>query len=276
MSLSAGLDRAGTIRRSFSRFTGQNRRESMPVQNHSRRPSYHEIVVLGYGNGTNVVHISANNASDNDHGDAVPHRPAELAAPASRSVSTSSSSSTGSAASASSSLVAESPRTDYSSSTWAGSRRGSLADQADGAAEKEDEACYHTLPRRTFSPSSIEALLAMPGSKDDTALTPPPPALPRRSSKRLSNIIPSGGGGRASLFTPPPLRIRKERMVASLPENPDEWTEVQVVLDAECERLARRRCSDGLAAAAADDIMPAWEQFADLGGLCPALPIGRR
>lgn len=262
-SLRRTLSKNGTLRRSLSflRSAGSETIRGRPT----RQTSYHEIVVHGYGNGTNHVHLDAEAGGKAD----APTTPANRTA--SQSPSPSSSSDSDSASTQDESPPAESPRTDYSGSTIAADgQRSSLATAnitAPGPAAAV-ELKADRIPKRTSSLCSYRTASSI-YSTDDIVLLPTlstgrpdRPPLPRKNSARRSVLD-------GDVFTPPPaaaaleplpLRIRKNMVLGTMnmPGNPYEWHECDDEAEGQREEIAIDK-----------DILPAWEQFADLGGHTP-------
>ena len=222
----------GSLRRSLSVFrNSRSIPESEPTPGSlSRKSSFHEIVVHGYGNGTNDVRINEGALEVQDGGVLVKN--AQLddgGALANRSHSTASTASTSSTSSDSSSAA----QSVASSTSTAPSVHSVSSGAAKAARLPEKEA--ERLPfrgRLPFRPEIPERHASIKGAQsvassvysihtatDDEAdgreKDPAPPAVPRRSSLRQQRTA----------MAPGPLRIRKGR--ASLPEDPDPWVPVQ-------------------------------------------------
>jgi hypothetical protein len=240
-SLRKNFSATGTIRRSLSLFRHTGPATPPPSQPRSRRPSYHEIVVHGYGNGTNMVNV----AMEDHEAD----RMLPPAMPASRSPSTSSDSSTGSSAksrgsnSDSSGSLPESPRTDYSASPAPEEKK------APSVPPRGRPLSRQYLPlRRSFSETAVETRSSSIYSQSDVDM---PPAVPARSQARNSIYIEQDA---LSCLQPSPLRLRKKPSVL----DEDTWSGTQGEI--------ARRSSIKRTNMAANDIQPAWEQYWDLGG----------
>jgi len=240
LSLTRNLTQGGgAIRRSLSLFKS-NPPPDPPQPVRSRRPSYHEIVVHGYGNGTNSVSVSIDGF--------------EIDNLLPRSPSSSSTSSTGSsterseAKSDSSASAPESPGTEDSLGTA-------------GCGPEQDT----NDPPRGRQPVRFDAV----ASRKESGLPAPAadgvystdgldlsPAVPLRSNARKYHSL--YGAGQLSALRPSPLRILKEASVGELPDDPDAWHRVG--------DTAQQNCEKDMTQANVDDIQPEWEQFADLGG----------
>lgn len=224
--------------------------------------AYHEIVVRGYGNGTNEVHV-------------------ENAAPvllASRSPSTSSNSSAGSSGVASSSSSSDvRPRSEES---WS-SGRTSIADAPpleeeeeegedtpveDGARRPSVASSHHTTSSSVYSTHHSHthtASSSVYSTTHDEVVCPP---LPRRNSKRKSLVIMFDEQQQHGA-QPAPLRVRKG---LKLPHNPDLWTAIEDEVNERCEAVPAGRLVrlDSVG----DGEVPEWDSFADVGGL-RAVPV---
>jgi hypothetical protein len=148
-SLAKALSRTGSLRKTLGSLRGEARRAPAIVPGPARNAAYHEIVVHGYGNGTNEVHVEAEVSGS--------------ASLANRSASTASNSSSESSGNAS-----DTPRSDAS---W-GSSHTSMSDRADKASEAS---------RRPSVASNSSSVYSTP---DDMC-----PPLPRRSSARKSLVM---------------------------------------------------------------------------------------
>lgn len=251
-SLSRSFAMNSSFRRSLSLLRGQPARESIVLQPPSKRSSYHEIVVHGYGNGTNDVNMTPSKIGS------VQEEPTSPMSIATRSASTSSNASSVSKSDASeadtsiSSLDAATPHTEYSSGSGCSSRRSSL----NSAGEETEQALAQDLPSPSPDGGAPHKALRAVYSNDDMLMVTPP--VPRRSSKRFSVCSAQ------KLFDdldcqPSPLRIRKKPSIYMVAEDSNEWDKIAEDLEADYKQLANSM----------DDIKPEWEQFADLGGLQP-------
>ena len=251
-SLSRSFTKNSSFRRSLSLLRGAPARESLVLQPQPKRATYHEIVVHGYGNGTNDVNMTPTKIGS------VQEEPASPMSIATRSASTSSNASSVSKSDSSeadtsiSSMDAATPHTEYSSSGCS-SRRSSLNSPGEetGSTEKEQS---QDLPSPDEAPQQ-KALRTMYSNDDMLMVTPP---LPRRSSKRFSVCTTQNLYDDLDM-QPSPLRIRKKPSIYKLAEDPNEWDKSAEDLEADYKELANSM----------DDIKPEWEQFADLGGLQP-------
>ncbi|CAN8097559.1 unnamed protein product [Discula destructiva] len=297
-SRSQSSTRNMSLRRSLSIFR-HSAQKSAPASSNSSPPSrngrkslYHEIIVHGYGNGTNsVVDVSAENPTTRS---SPPLTVKTTGLTASRSASTSSNSSfSSSAVSASSSTAAPSllsttpttlgePHTPTTSSRqtsdiWKSTNTlvpldAEAIEKVDG--EKPATAVVCTLPRQ----KSIRIRY----SNDDMLHDAAPPPLPRRSSKRYmrggASVTTKPAAGSVASTAPPNKRWSMLDVSASLREN-DSESESEDELQPVPLRI--RKASDADAdvfresdewerrVQTANDVSPpcAWEQYADLGGL---------
>src|SRR3569833_2948978 len=159
-SLSRNTSKSGTFRRPLRLFRSSQASDApAAAAARPRRPSYHEIVVRGYGNGTNNVNMPP--------GDVDTHQLQVLpttATTASRSSSTASNSSTGSANTAESKAAStpdapDSPATDYSPS-----RPQSAVGDEEKAPPSRDSPSARPAKEATAT-SSIEAPQALPRTR---------------------------------------------------------------------------------------------------------------
>lgn len=306
-----------SLRRSMSRLrnSGHQHRAAMKEEaraifSHKRpqspcKPVYHEIIVTGYGNGTNCTvdsDKSAERLNVSQDMKETPKSPLCLTvpttSPASRSVSTSSSSSYGSVATSPS----DSGKSDYTSpTTVGGSPRSSRHSSAkwDNANMRESlattgcseipvasapQTCDNLIfpIRRRSTDKSARNIFAsddMLASESNAEA----PSLPRRSSKRFSTI--AAASKRWTLIdVVAPLRQRDDD------SDSDSDTEVSRRRTVKARRrktLASidlgNQPGDSLDMSdhewettvhSAMDVSPpwSWEQYTDLGGLQPASP----
>ncbi|KAH8909426.1 hypothetical protein BR93DRAFT_391973 [Coniochaeta sp. PMI_546] len=237
-SLSKVVSQTGSLRKSLGPLRGESRAAPGTDPASSRRSiMYHEIVVHGYGNGTNKVHVE--NAAP------VPGATPEYLA--NRSLSTSSNSSAGSSATAS-------DASPCSEESWSSCHTSILQPPLEGpdtmlnAARRTSIASNHTTTSSVYS------------TPDEAC-----PPLPRRNSKRKSLMVLFDEHG-MSAAQPAPLQIRKG---LKLPDDPDEWRAIEEEVDERCEAVPAGRLvlSDSIG----DGVIPEWDSFADVGGLT-ALP----
>ncbi|KAI1143945.1 hypothetical protein F5Y05DRAFT_11630 [Hypoxylon sp. FL0543] len=237
-SLTSNLSRSLSTRRSATKLTKPQpgRRISQPVT----RAQYHEIVVQGYGNGTNDAETSLANIPQPRSRPAIEEEP----------VSTSSS--------------------RYSSSSdQRKSEESSVGKTSDTSVyESLAEACLCThrhnssdYKRKGKGCSSQESTPRRPGStctgirrklKEDAPLE-----ISRRLTKQRSRTVDSDSG---KSMEPAPLNIRKVSSVAShiempAPKAPTSWDYVKAVMEVKASSWM------------ANDVHPEWEQYNDLGGL---------
>ncbi|KAJ2901425.1 uncharacterized protein MKZ38_001855 [Zalerion maritima] len=292
-SLTRSKAASSTIRHSLSIFSKHprngspppsNRKSAVPVEPHHRRtPTYHEIVVHGYGNGTQNVTMAT------EYVTTPLHEPTSSpgATAANRSLSNASKSSDGSADSAATVATAATSATASTASSSAPSelRKPPLnspkANKPPSRISTLTSKFQHfqprgrpehllpgsiTIPARTSSASSSRSAThhqsSSPGPIDSTTWSSsesPDSDSPRSSQSRFRNTI----GGLEDLRSgskilknlhPSPLRVQRDYSNLRIGAGPDEWEEVQHEMKLRIEK------EDG-------DVKPMWEQFADLGGL---------
>jgi hypothetical protein len=181
----------------------------------SGNSTYHEIVVHGYGNGTNDVDVQTETAE----GDFL--RPGALA---SRSPSTASNSSDDSSADASDASDA-SPRSEES---WDSGHTSIATTPRDGP-----EKSWPDLARRASVKSTSSSVYS---TRDDEEVLQCPPPVPRRNSKRASVVILLNEEGNA--HTPAPLQIKKASPVH---DDHELWRAIQDEVNERCEAVPAGR-----------------------------------
>ncbi|KAH8898178.1 hypothetical protein GQ53DRAFT_678225 [Thozetella sp. PMI_491] len=259
----------GSLRRSLSAFRNSYTSTDSPpeVPKPVRRLSYHEIVVEGYGNGTNEVQLDGEQGGIS-RSFTVPDlntlslRPEDLAPLASRSHSTSSNSSASTATSTNSSDISKMTASTTSSIPLDGDSCCSppcgcpdtlaIANSYDEDVVGDPVAI---LPRRgsTFmAHTAASSVYSVQINMEDEPESERPPALPRRNSKRQS---------RAPVEIPSPLRIRKRaggllRQPSATPEND------QTTADLYGKELVVASTKEYI-----QDVQDVWDQFINIGGL---------
>ncbi|KAB5569973.1 hypothetical protein GE09DRAFT_692196 [Coniochaeta sp. 2T2.1] len=232
-SLSKALSRTGSLRRSLGSLRGESRRAPAIEPSGPRRSvAYHEIVVHGYGNGTNEVqveHVSPDSST----------RPGL----ANRSPSTSSNSSAGSTANAS----VTTPRSEES---W--------DSVATSIPEEADKPTTTTTERRGSVASNHTTSSSVYSTPDDDVSSPPP--VPQRSSKRQSVVVVFDKEAQ-----PAPLQIRKAGARLSLPDDPALWRAIEDDVDVAVEAVPEGKLE--MMDDDEEEEVPEWDHFADVGGL---------
>lgn len=202
-SLSRAFSRSGSLRKSVEKVKTRVMAPSIEPAPASRRSvMYHEIIVRGYGNGTNE-------AQEMD----MPPELKDLTRPtvASRSPSTASNSSTESSTSSAISAPC-------SESSWASADTSIPEVAPDHHKPASTSTSTSNHQRRTSTSSSIY-------SQEEEACPP----VPRRSSARKNFVVPGDEPG----LVPAPLRI--------LPFNdPDEWSAIEDDVHERCEAIRLR------------------------------------
>jgi len=204
----------------------------------SRRLSYHEIVVQGYGNGTlNNVHVEKQACFELDAGLETEIRGlGQLVLDPSRTPSTlSTASSTNSA------------RFSDSSSTPTSTTASSRA--CSGVSLTSSSSCESNSGRDDGAHDASSGTAAVQAQK----IAMSPPALPRRSSKR-NLLVVSQTATRKNSLCPDPLVIRKGPQSAC---DADDTTTCTL----------RGGGGGGMADKYREDLDDLWSQFADVGGL---------
>ncbi|OIW33179.1 hypothetical protein CONLIGDRAFT_568648 [Coniochaeta ligniaria NRRL 30616] len=254
-SLPKLLSRPASLRQSLGSLRGETR-TGPAIEPSASQPNvmYHEIVMRGYGNGTNKAHIENERST--------PSVAAECLA--NRSPSTSSHSSAGSSANASDS----SPRSDES---WS-SGHTSIVDTSvegqvrtpTGVARRASVASNHTTTSSVYS------------THDEIETCPPPacppPALPRRNSKRKSLVVlfdEHAHGVRDA--QPAPLRVRKGGL--RLPDDPDKWRVIEDEVDERCGAVPAGGLMRVDSLTLGDGEIPEWDSFTDVGALTALAPV---
>jgi hypothetical protein len=255
-SLTRSLSRNGTIRRSLSLF--RNQRYQSPAAKSHRSP-YHEIVVHGYGNGTNVVNIS------NDSPSILPNIVTTNRSPSTASNSTTSGCSV-------SDSTATTPSTAPSS-----------------APPTSPKTAFNTIPLDASQKSLAPTNLGIPerGRSREATSSPPrrtDPALPRYSKRPASmfdSMSPASLPYRNYATTYEDLVDQQRQSVAfldcqmlpanpskglplsgiAIPDNPDAWNQLG----------GPRQNANKLSSN--NDVQTVWEQFADLGGHTIIAPL---
>lgn len=238
-SLSNVLSRAGRLRKSFGSLRGETAAAIEPPSPR-RNSTYHEIVVHGYGNGTNDVQVENEQANSN--------RPAS--APG-RSPSTSSNSSAGSSGDASD---AATPRSEES---W---RSGQTSIPTTPLGEPDKASATPPARRRTSVASTASSVYST--QEEPLPRQPPPPVIPRRNSKRKSMVVGPFGRDDAA---PAPLQVRKALLSPMVVDEPERWRAIEDEVDERCGAVPAGRLvwRDSLG----DGEVPEWDSFADVGGL---------
>ncbi|KAI1484071.1 hypothetical protein F4774DRAFT_405273 [Daldinia eschscholtzii] len=245
-SLSRSLSRSLTTRRSSAKLTkSQNR----TVQSPWNRP-HHEIVVQGYGNGTNDIKDALTGAVPPNARSTIEEENLESTSP-SRNSSTSDllrRSEDGSIAKTSETSVSES---QAETSPFLRSGRRSHSKNARG--EPHNNNCE----RPPLRPGSSFA--AFRRKCQGEAVSNTSCGLPRRRSKSID-------GTSRKFMEPAPCDIKKVNSVTPhiempAPKAPAAWNHIKVI-----EAKATNWMTN--------DIQPAWEHYTDLGGLTELRPRG--
>ncbi len=206
----------GSLRRSlsvFSRKQGHSSDSETDSVKRERRLSFHEIVVHGYGNGTNDVKVDGPEAPKSKEASFGGGDSALLANRSHSTSSTSSSASTSSANSSGAQSAASSVSTAPSLPRMPSTVKKTVVPAAEKTKEEWPLRGRPDIPPRRTSAAVPRSAASSVYSRDDTEDESrgrrrdesAPPAVPRRNSLRR----------RQSLMAPTPLRIRKE-MVSPL------------------------------------------------------------
>lgn len=274
LTRSMSLSRNNTIRRSLSLFRGGPAAKHhdddippIPLRRPSR-PTHHEIVVQGYGNGTNRVNLASDAgdvaAAAHDGTDAaVPEEEEQkslsvVTATANRSPSTSSSSSRDSGSHISSTSVSpDSPTTTYTS--LPGSRRGSAADPCGGVPTDGSRA----LRRLSLAASTARSTndVRNEAANDMPPVPSLPPTVPRRNpGRRYFSMY-----GLESL-RPTPLRVPPKRQsTIGIPGTSSPWDgdDRTHYMETAYQRALESVTADR-------EAKSEWEHFVGIGGLVAA------
>lgn len=299
-SLTRNLSRSLSVfRHSVSTQRGSAMSSATPKSRSDRKSVYHEIIVQGYGNGTNKIVNVAEGTEDNIQDLSRPLAVVTTCVVACRSASTSSTTSNSSLLSASPSTAAQSsvstlpttlgdPHSPTSSRHTSESWRSTNTLVPPEAQLLDKPNHHHAL---TDTPETQKAIRSIYSNDDMLHATSPPP-LPRRSSKRdKSDTRPKTGtptNKRWSLvdvsaslreddsaseaedeLQPGPLCIRKTSYTTSQSQTHDADDDVFQVGMSKNTRRAGGNTGDA-------SIPYVWEQYADLGGLKTVKQLGLR
>ncbi|CRK28869.1 hypothetical protein BN1708_015350 [Verticillium longisporum] len=256
LSIGKSISRNSTLRRSMSIFKGFHG-PAEPTEPTPRKSSYHEIVVHGYGNGTNSVNMNAMVKTPS------PILMIPQGSTAARALSTSSKSSVESTADSNGGSV-----DTAASSAPPTSPKTALATTASASNEESSPPILSPIPIRDRRREVLSLMI------------PTVPAIPIPPRRRPVSVAPETFGSnyavdyealveeereRAAL-SPAPLRIRKSLLgpfsasASHLPRDANAW-QPYVGDDS---------------AASASDVRPMWEQFNDLGGLMAPVAVSMR
>lgn len=286
-SRSQSFNRNKSIRRSLSIFrTSSQRHVSTNLTTPSpanRKSMYHEIIVHGYGNGTNSVTEEAPTPSPR-----LPHL--SVVTTASRSASTSSAKSFSSALSSPTTIapsVASTTPTTLVDPTSPTSSRQTSDSWASTTTALSDKPSYENLAFPIRTQTSVRKGIRDMYSNDDmfaAAMRSEPPPLPRRSSKRFLRGAATASK-RWSLVNVS-AQLREDVSEDSCDEEDSPTLQVSPLRRRMEESVrfggkdARRSEEDDddddwerstLLLTTKEDVSPpcAWEQYTDLGGLQP-------
>jgi len=260
----------------FNSFTSDSTSSSLHTPRN--RSSYHEIVIQGYGNGTNNVFVD-NRANMSDPPppittDLLTVTPEETECevtelkPELLGLPSPSASSTSSALSATNSTISNT--SDFSTVSTTSTARSSLTYYS-AVSTYAGEAAKDAPPLQRASTRASVNTLASSVYSDD--INTPPPALPRKNSRRKL-------GG----LHPCPLRINKSPPTTHLiVDHSDGWRDVDILPLPEAEAQRDVECdvigdgdevpleTEGGKVGGSD----VWAQFADVGGLTEVASSGR-
>lgn len=259
---------AASVKRSLSIFSRQQQEKPAPLAQR-RSSQYHEIVVHGYGNGTNDVAFTPSTqqspeiAGIADHNATTTERSHSISSASSKS----SGSEEGSAATSDTSIAADSPTTSYSGSTW-NSPNSSLCVRG----RMTDFGFDRSAPR-PVSACEASAAGAWPGTQYDHLLEAP--VTPMRSTARSASLVVEN----RKAMEPEPLNIRKSstskpaaitttlpdlkpqvsecEMQMPSPQQPNAWDDIKALMEVRASRFLGDQ----------DHIQTEWEMYNDLGGL---------
>lgn len=292
-SVTRAFPRTESIRRSLSIFSKHARAaspaatansSSQSIASQRRRPSYHEIVIHGYGNGTNSVHMATEYmTSSHDEPDINP------VTAANRSLSNASKSSDTSAVSA---ATAMSSMTNSTSVSTAPSSAPSICEEPGSVgfpefSTRDQGHENNSSARRSTAPSLLNCpeaefdngSLRIPGRSSslvnpaEGCVSSPPLSVPlavssvsadlglqskelrskfRRTIGGLGDLIHRGHKGSEAMY-PSPL-AKQDYLNLQLTEGCTESHQIQDLIGNTVKEYK-------------EDTKPVWEQFADLGGL---------
>ncbi|KAI0128956.1 hypothetical protein BJ170DRAFT_354801 [Xylariales sp. AK1849] len=257
-SLTSSLSRNGTVRRSLSLFN-RNRTEKSVSQLPRKPAQYHEIMVQGYGNGTNDVEVTVQ--GQRDSGAALPVKFEECTTTTARSPSTSSNSSKSSDNSSSEGGSAFTSDTsadvvgdsNQNTNNFSWNRRRS---SAHGRGRMCDLG-FDGPPRRAMSMCIAPKLPSHLILEKEQVLAPL--VKPQRSHPRL--------GDHRKQMEPPPLQIRKAYTVKTHADT-DDVLEMPISASStawdDINELVEVR---GTGFGPEDNVKFVWDDYNDLGGL---------
>ncbi|CAJ0553375.1 Ff.00g118870.m01.CDS01 [Fusarium sp. VM40] len=205
-SFSQALSRSSTIRRSMAMFKSPS---STPPQSITppSRPPYHEIVVLGYGNGTNDVSLETDSSDSktDDPGVASPE-----------SIET-------------------------------------IDDSLESPPDTPPLVEYYVEPA---VPEDVKALRERRRNVVSMMARSMSGRVSKRGGRPISAMFSDSSETRRHSMFPQPLRVKTDMNEPYIMNDDADWAAMQTFME-----------SPGEMSETDDDTMPAWEQYADLGGL---------
>ncbi|KAJ1335573.1 hypothetical protein MN608_02313 [Microdochium nivale] len=245
--------RSSTLRRSFSRLT--NKSGECAEKPRSKRASYHEIVVHGYGNGTNEVSFDESQMETRDITGALTAQgrlPSESNYE-DNSNSDDDNSNTSSDDTGVSTLSDDGPRTPVDEETW----------QAIGTSSTTYQRPASSLPYISEGKPSPTVNATDPSN-------PMVPVVPAMKFERRSHSVRH--------HMPAPLTIRKSHPDSSLtlhmpsPTNPMSWEAVQLRMEQQATTVVDYSDCVMPSATNGEEASSGWEHYKDLGGLTECKP----
>lgn len=205
-SFSQALSRSSTIRRSMAMFKSPSSSSPQSTTPPSR-PPYHEIVVLGYGNGTNDVSLETDSSDSktDDPGVASPE-----------SIET-------------------------------------IDDSLESLPDTPPLVEYYVEPA---VPEDVKALRERRRNVVSMMARSMSGRVSKRGGRPISAMFSDNSETRRHSMFPQPLRVKTDMNEPYIMNDDADWAAMQTFME-----------SPGEMGETDDDTMPAWEQYADLGGL---------
>jgi hypothetical protein len=247
-SLTRAFSKDGALRRRLSLF---RKEESEPEPLQVKKASYHEIVVHGYGNGTNVVNVEASDEPDTPSKSTTNRTLSTSSNPSSESGSDSNGSS---AETAESSLPPMSPKSELGNLSWESQGHETNAPIIPPRGRRREITSY-------ISPGSQSQPIL--SSRDEFSSSPPVLEVRRRTINYAASYEALVRNEENELakqeLSPSPLVIKKleKGQPFALADDPESWGELE---------LTEAPLID-------QEVQDEWEQYTGLGGHTPVEPV---
>ncbi|KAM0334547.1 hypothetical protein ACHAQA_001577 [Verticillium albo-atrum] len=255
MGFGKSISRNSTVRRSMSIFKGFHGTGSSATPT-PRKASYHEIVVHGYGNGTNSVNMNAMVKTPS------PVQVSPICSTASRALSTSSKDSVDSEADSNGSSV-----DTAASSAPPTSPKNTVAVPVLTSNDAHHPPILSPIPIRDRRREVLSLMIpTIPIPPRSRPVSMAPGTNVSKYAFDYERLVEEDRERERAALSPAPLRIRKSLLgpfsasATHLPRDADAW---------------QPYAGDG-SAASANDVKPMWEQFNDLGGLMAPATVPMR